>query len=453
MSEGLTAELRTLAESIGVDAFGVAAAHPFRRELLTLQRHKAEGRSGPLRFTYSAPEVATDIKMSFPWAERFVAVGWNYLRDAVAPATAGPVIGRFATSDQYESVRLVAGSLAEHLRQRGFRAEIVIDDNRLVDRAAAIRAGLGWSGKNTMLLTPGHGPWMLLGSVVTDAPLATTEPMQRSCGTCVACIPACPTNAIDEHGLDARRCLSTWLQTAGSIPQWIRPRLGRRIYGCDECLTACPPGKRTLAAAEREPLVNSFSVLLGLNDEQLLEAFAWWYVPRRQGRFIRRNLLVAAGNAGEAEDRAIVEAHMAHPSSMIRGHAYWALARGWGTEARAMLRESLTIDTVPESKDELALALLMVERPEDHRSMLVVDEWAHTDEALRGLALIQGRDEPADLDFLVLHDGGEPSPMPHAGANLVYVEGEPRDIDRPLVSVYDPDRKLKKWRATPSERA
>jgi hypothetical protein len=117
-----------------------------------------------------------------------------------------------------------------------------------------------------------------------------------------------------------------------------------------------------------------------------------------------------------------------------------------------MLRASLMIDTVPESKDELVLALLMVERPEDHRSMLVVDEWAHTDEALRGLALIQGRDEPADLDILVLHDGRKPSSMPRARANLVYVEGEPQDIDRPLVSVYDPDRRIQKWRATSSDR-
>ena len=449
MSETLTAELRALAESGGAAAFGVAGADPFQRELLALQNHKDSGRAGPLRFTYGAPEVATDIRRSFPWAERLVVVGWNYLAVAAAPDPTGPLVGRFATSDQYESVRHVAGALATHLHQNGYRAEVLIDDNRLVDRAGAVRAGVGWSGKNTMLLAPGHGPWMLLGSVVTDAPLTTTDPMQRSCGTCVACIPACPTNALDEQGLDARRCLSTWLQTPGSIPQWIRPLLGRRVYGCDECLTVCPPGTRALAAAETKPSGLTFSELLALSDEQLLDTFSWWYVPRRQGRFIRRNLLVAAGNAGEPEGWALVVSHLTHPSSLIRGHAYWALARGWGGEARSVLRERLPHETVPQARDELVLALIMIEHPAAHRALLAVDEWVGTDEALRGLAVVGAAIGTEGLSLLVLYDGPEPSPIRREGVRLVCVEGtHPADVVQPLFTVYDPDRRLETWRRT-----
>ncbi|HEX9864917.1 MAG TPA: 4Fe-4S double cluster binding domain-containing protein [Acidimicrobiia bacterium] len=441
MSERLTAELRVLAESVGAAGFGVAGADRFQRELLALHNHKASGRAGPLRFTYGAPESATDIRASFPWAERLVVVGWNYLAVAASPDITGPLVGRFATSDQYQPVRQVAEALAAHLRRKGYRAEILIDDNRLVDRAAAVRAGVGWSGRNTMVLAPGHGPWMLLGSVVTDAPLATTDPMQRSCGTCVACIPACPTQALDEHGLDARRCLSTWLQTPGSIPQWIRPLLGRRIYGCDDCLTVCPPGTRALAEAGNRPTGLMFAEMLALDDKELLDSFSWWYVPRRQGRFIRRNLLVAAGNAGEAGSWSPALAHTTHPSSMIRGHAYWALARGWGAEARPVLRERLPIETVPEARDELVLALLMLEHPEAHRSILAVDEWVGADETLLGAAVIGATHlEPVGLTVLVLYEGEVPVPITLEGVTLVCVPADSAEVDRPLVIFNDRDR-------------
>lgn len=440
MSERLTAELRVLAEIAGATGFGVAEADRFQRELLALHNHKASGRAGPLRFTYGAPESATDIRRSFPWAERLVVVAWNYLAVAAHPDATGPLIGRFATSDQYQPVRQIAEAVAAHLRRNGYRAEVLIDDNRLVDRAAAVRAGVGWSGRNTMVLAPGQGPWMLLGSVVTDAPLATTDPMQRSCGTCVACIPACPTRALDEQGLDARRCLSTWLQTPGSIPQWIRPRLGRRIYGCDECLTVCPPGTRALAEAGNQPTGLMFVELLALDDEELLDSFSWWYVPRRQGRFIRRNLLVAAGNAGEAGSWGLALAHSTHPSSMIRGHAYWALARGWGAEALPVLRDRLTIETVPEARDELVLALLMLEHPEAHQSILAVDEWVGTDETLRGAAVMGASLGPGELTVLVLYDGEAPVPIPLEGVTLVCAPADSVEVDQPLVIVSDRDR-------------
>lgn len=453
MPEGLTVELKALAEAQGAAAFGVAGIDPFDRDRLKLQTEKDAGRSGPLRFTYDDPDQATDVTGSFPWAQRLVVIGWDYLADAGAPTAKGAVVGRFATSNHYEAVRGIVSELAAKLRQAGYRAELLIDDNRLVDRAAAARAGIGWVGKSTMVLAPGHGPWMLLGLVVTDAPLTISAPMQRGCGTCVACFPACPTEALSDTGLDARRCLSTWLQAPGSIPQWIRPLLGRRIYGCDDCLTACPPGKRALVATAEKPLDLSFPELLDLADEELLERFSWWYVPRRQGRFLRRNLLVAAGNSAERDALDSIEAHLSHRSSMIRAHATWAMARGFPRMAGVVLREALRTETVPEALNELALALLMVEHPEAHRAVLAADKWVGTDQTLCALAVTGphavGEGEiDSDLELLVIHSGAaRPTPPDLPGTvEMVHVNDGVGVHERPMARVYDPDRRLQDLR-------
>lgn len=425
----LAEELSTLAYRNGAAGFGVTDSQIFSRERTALSASRESGRSGPLRFTYDDPELATDISLSFPWARSLVVVSYDYVQRADTPQDQGAVVGRFATTNHYAGVRRITGAIAEFLRAGGYRAEILSDDNRLVDRAAAVRAGVGWPGKSTMVLAPGHGPWLLLGTVVTDAPIPVSRPMERDCGTCSACIPACPTGALGEWGLDARRCLSTWLQTPGSIPLWIRPLMGRRIYGCDDCLTACPPGGRALAAAGERPGELPFADLLGLPDDVLLDRCSWWYVPRRQGRFIRRNLLVAAGNAKEPETREAVEAHTRHPSSMIRGHAYWAMARGF--DGRRVLRDALDTETVPEARDELMLALLMTEHAGAHAAVLEADERSRGDDSIRALvmvgphALAEGRGID-DLDLVFVgRDGRE----------LIQIEA-------PMVRVYDPDRVL-----------
>ena len=445
MPDRLSAELAEIAVGKGAVAFGVTDAAPFSDALSSLVSSRDSGRSARLGFTYDDPERATNVRHSFPWAERIVVVGWNYLDQSVGPSPTGALVGRFATSDHYEGLREVTLSLVSHLRDGGHMAEPVFDDNRLVDRAAAVRAGVGWSGKSTMVLAPGHGPWMLLGSVVTDAPLEVTVPMQRGCGTCVACLPACPTGAIDARGLDARRCLATWLQTPGSIPQWIRPRLGRRIYGCDDCLTACPPGHRALAAVDSRHEPVPFAELLMLSDAELDERFSWWFVPRRDGRYLRRNVLVAAGNSGEPETRRQLESHLTHRSSMIRGHAAWAMARGFGGSARSTLEDARARETVPEALDELALAVLMVEHPGIHHQLLEIDEKAATTETWRGVALAGLEGGPGHLEILVINDGPAPTDFGHNDLRD-RVTHDPSEFDRPFVIVYDPDQRLESMR-------
>jgi epoxyqueuosine reductase len=363
MSTLTTDDLEKVATDLGAAAFGVTSAAPFASALDTLRAHQANGMSGPLHFTYDDPATATDVARTFPWARSIVVFAYGYLGGWQAPADTGPTIGRFATRDQYAPVREIADGVSRALHHTGAKAEILIDDNRLVDRAAAARAGVGWLGRSTMLLTPGHGPWLLIGSVVTDATLDETRPMRRSCGTCVACMPACPTGAITTDGLDARLCISTWLQAPGSIPLWIRPLVERRIYGCDDCLTSCPPGFPTMERVEIGTARLSFAGLFDLPDEDLLERFEWFYVPHRDARFLRRNLLVAAGNSEDAEAIQPILDHFTHRSSLVRGHAYWALARSLGSGAWTPLRRRHAFETVPDAVEELETAMLMLREP------------------------------------------------------------------------------------------
>lgn len=433
----LTRELIDVARAAGAVSVGATTADELIEGRRRLEMARSQGMAGPLGFTYDDPATATQVRLSYPWARSLLVFGVSYVHDSATPPPSGPIVARFATKDFYQPVRNVASAVTAHLMSGGQRAAILIDDNRLADRAAAIRSGVGWFGRSTMVLAPGAGPWMLLGTVVTDAQLEPTGPMRRDCGTCTACIPACPTGAITDGALDARRCLSTWLQTPGSIPHWVRPILGRRIYGCDDCLTSCPPGHPALRASPKPGTGDtSFTALLAQSDDALLERFDWWFVPRRDGRYIRRNLIVAAGNSGEADVVPQLVGHLASQSSMIRGHAAWSLARSQGVDAVPALRGALAEERAPEAREEMLLALLMVERPGTYGSLLADDEKV-TSEGLGGALALVG----ADIDVDTLPDHGlaslmvtGPSPTPDVEdalvATLIRVNDRARTLER-----------------------
>ncbi|MCL1594956.1 MAG: hypothetical protein M3132_11460 [Actinomycetia bacterium] len=304
---------------------GVTDLAPFPDVESEIVRRSDDGTRGRLGFTFRDPVYSTQPRGSFPWGTSIVVVALPYLQegDGVSP---GRTVARFADGDRYDVMREVLSVLATRITTAGYRAETVFDDDRIIDRAVAQRAGVGWSGKSTMILTPGFGPWVLLGSVVTDAELALSEPMIRTCGTCDACVPACPTGAIVAPGvLDARRCLAAVFQTRGDIPIPLRSLAEGRIYGCDDCLTSCPPGHRALESVEAAPPRLRPSAVLGMNDRDLDAATRHWYVPGCQVRFVRRNALVALGNTGNIDDLGTVAGYAGHPDPMLRRHALWAL--------------------------------------------------------------------------------------------------------------------------------
>jgi epoxyqueuosine reductase len=269
-------------------------------------------------------------------------------------------IARYAWVDHYAELRAALGQVAGRLRSDGWKAVVLADDNSLVDRAAAARAGLGWYGKNANLLLPGRGSWFVLGSVVTDAPLvAASAPVADGCGPCRRCLDGCPTGAIVSPGVvDARRCLAWLLQAPGVFPREYRIALGDRIYGCDDCQEVCPENRRHGRPRPHEGprVVRSAAGVLWLltaSDADVLARHGRWYLHDRDVDQVRRNALVVLGNVGDPSDRAVVDVlrrFLAHPRALLRAHAVWAAARLGLQELLA----SVAGDDDPLVRDELA---------------------------------------------------------------------------------------------------
>ena len=355
----LRRHIDAIAESHHLAAIGVAAVTAFVETRQAIEERLEAGFDAGLTFTFTAPETSTDLRRSFPWAERLVVASRTYLPAAGAPRP-GPdqgVVARFAVDDPYAPLRAGLEEIGESLISAGHRAVVLADDNRLVDRAAAVRAGVGWAGKSTMVLDPRHGPWIVLGSVVTDAKLPVDEPMIRTCGTCDACIPACPTGAIVGPGvLDARRCLAAIAQSPGTIPTELRQAMGLRIYGCDDCLDACPPGAQLLEISTDARGSVDLVELLGAADEDVRLRFSHFYLPKNDPDVLRRNALVALGNQGDPGSVGAVSGYLTHPNPVLRAHAAWALGRIGGRRASAALRTALGRETAREVIDELIAA-------------------------------------------------------------------------------------------------
>lgn len=357
----LTDRLHAAGIRAGLTAIGFAETTPFLQVREAMVRRIESGRSAGMGFTFTDPTRATTVTDSFPWARSLVVAAHGYLPEAGSPGPARPGTGRvarFATGDHYAPLIRALGVMEGLLSEGGHRTGVVVDDARLVDRAAAVRSGVAWWGKSTMALAPGVGPWFLIGSIATDAELSPSSPMQRSCGECVACIPACPTGALDEAGvLDARRCLSHLGQAPGSIPVEFRQAMGDRLYGCDECLTACPPGSRALEEATAERGRIDLVEVLASADRPLRSRFGHFYVPRNQVRHLRRNALVALGNGGDRGMVGVVAGYVGHPDPLLRLHAAWALGRLGGPLARAALRAAMAAERDPEVCAELQAAV------------------------------------------------------------------------------------------------
>ena len=340
MTAALVDELRAVGLAAGLDALGVARAEPFGATRRHLEERRAAGLHGGMHFTYGEPDRATDPSTALPGARSLVVGARSYRRDEPAPPGGrGPLarVARYSWSDHYGPLREALGAVAARLEADGWRTRVLVDDNGLVDREAAYRAGIGWYGKNTNLLLEGRGSWFVLGSVVTDARLPAAVPGADGCGACSRCLPACPTGALVAPGvLDARRCLAHLVQAPGPFPVELRSALGDRLYGCDDCQEVCPPNRANdrhhpppAADEDDEPWVAVLDVLAA-GDDELLRRFGRWYIPRRQPRYLRRNALVVLGNVGDGDDAAVAAAlrrALADADPLVRSHAVWAAAR------------------------------------------------------------------------------------------------------------------------------
>jgi epoxyqueuosine reductase len=238
---------------------------------------------------------------------------------------------RYAWSDHYALLRERLDTLGRWL---GGSYRVLVDENQHVDREAARRAGLGFYGKNTMLITREHGSWVVLGTLVTDVEIEATPPLELDCGSCRLCVDACPTGALDTPGeLDATRCLSYWTQAPEPIPEEYREDLGAMVYGCDICQDVCPWNRAIERRRRTAPLATDSVPAVSLREwlerdgAELVAELDRLYVPRNEPRWLRRNALVAAGNVGTAALAPSIELHTSSDDPVIQDAAVWALGR------------------------------------------------------------------------------------------------------------------------------
>ena len=333
-------EIGELLAGDGIDHVGVTTAEVLHETRGELFRRRDAGLHDGMEFTYRNPERSTDPTRAVAGARSVIVAARSYLtdHDPPIPSEGAPArIGRYAWVDHYAPLRASLRAVARRIRAADHRAVAFADDNSMVDRAVAHRAGLGWYGKNANLLLPGAGSWFVLGSIVTTAHYEPTDTtVADGCGSCRRCIDDCPTGAIVAPGVvDARRCLSWVLQKPGSIPDDLRLAIHDRIYGCDDCQDACPisvrlgPRSTTVLEPQADAWIDALWLLTASDDDIELR-FGHWYVHDRDLRWVRRNALVVVGNVGDPADGRvgpILDRYRSGIDPILAEHATWALAR------------------------------------------------------------------------------------------------------------------------------
>jgi epoxyqueuosine reductase len=338
----LRARLSELARARGFEALGVADV-ALDVDAAYLDRWIDAGRHGEMNYMHKHGTKRSRPGELVPGTVRVLTARMNYwppdaraAGDTLADPEAA-YVSRYALGRDYHKIlRNALQGLADDIQAQvgpmGYR--VFVDSGPVLERALARKAGLGWVGKHTNLIARDAGSYFFIGEILTDLPLPLDEPVGAHCGTCSACIPACPTGAITApYQLDARRCISyLTIELHGAIPVELRRMMGNRIYGCDDCQLVCPWNKFARAAAHPD-----FKIRHRLDSSRLDELFAWTeaeFLSRTAGSAIRRigyerwlrNIAVALGNAPASHEvlRAL-EARRDDSSALVREHVAWAI--------------------------------------------------------------------------------------------------------------------------------
>jgi len=340
----LLADLSRWSQELGFARLGVARIDLARDEAHFLDWLRA-GFNGEMRYMARHGVKRSRPAELLPGTVSCISVRMNYwpkdAADAEATLADGSVgyVSRYALGrDYHKLMRTRLQKLCDRLKSvvGPFGHRVFTDSAPVLEKALARNAGLGWIGKHTNLIDRDAGSYFFLGEIYLDLDLPGDEPASAHCGSCSACMPACPTGAIvAPYRLDARRCISyLTIELAGSIPLEFRRAIGNRIYGCDDCQLVCPWNKFARPTAERD-----FAVRHGLDNSQLGELFAWseaQFLERTRGSAIRRigyerwlrNIAVALGNAPTSPALlAALRSRAQHPSPVVREHVQWALAQ------------------------------------------------------------------------------------------------------------------------------
>ena len=338
------AELTPLAKAqaygLGFDLVGVAALGP-AETAAAFEAWVARGYAGDMHYLARGAERRRDTRLPVPGATTAIVVGMSY----GGREPPGPV-ARYARGDDYHDVMLARlRELHDWIAERAgreVRSKAYVDTGPILERDLARRAGLGWFGKNTMLVNPHLGSFFFLGALLVDIELAPDEPFEADrCGTCTRCLDACPTDAfVGPRALDATRCISyLTIELRGAIPKELREQVGDRLYGCDVCQDVCPWNVRFAGALAEESPYAARGVLadrdartlareiLAMDDEGFRAAFKGSPMKRAKLRGLKRNAAVVLGNVGDGDDRAALAAALEDGEPLVREHAAWALAQ------------------------------------------------------------------------------------------------------------------------------
>ncbi|MBE3595677.1 MAG: tRNA epoxyqueuosine(34) reductase QueG [Hydrogenibacillus sp.] len=370
----LKAELKAAAREIGLDAVGVTTAEPFLDLRPKLEAYYQNGYD--TGFEKGSIDERVDPRRTMPWAQSIVAAAMAYpsrLRNAPKsiPGAHRGFIARSAWGRDYHLVlRERLKTLFDWIRARvpEARGEVMVDTGVLSDRAVAERAGIGWIGKNGMLITPTYGSFVYLGELILDLPLPPDEPMEERCGTCTKCLTACPTDAFVRPGqLDGKKCLSYHTQTKGMVPLPFREKLGNRLYGCDTCQVVCPYNQGVNAehhddfAPDPEVVKPLLLPLVGMPKKTFRQTFAKTAAGWRGKRTLERNAIIALAHFRATYAVPVLAERLnADARPVIRGTAAWALGKIGGEAARAALRSAQEKEADPEVQAEIASALKML---------------------------------------------------------------------------------------------
>jgi epoxyqueuosine reductase len=379
----LASRIKRHASELGFDVVGIAPAHE-SAHAAHYARWVEAGYAGEMGYLAREDAIAkrADPGLVVPGAKSAVVVARGYFtaepEGEVEPShdPMRAVFARYARNDDYHELlkeRLIElqNWIDQELLPVGGRA--YVDTGPVLERELAQRAGLGWQGKNCMLIQPRRGSYFFLGVVLLDVELAYDEPFRRDhCGSCSRCIRACPTGALlgrDESGapvMDATRCISyLTIEIKGAIPRELRPLIGNRIYGCDICQEVCPHNSPKFVQVTSEaafwPRAGAHGAklieLMGMDQTEFSRRFKNSPVKRAKRRGLLRNVAVALGNWGAAEAVPALVAALSDEEPLIRGHAAWALGRIGTAEAMERLRGRAAVETDDWVQDELALAL------------------------------------------------------------------------------------------------
>jgi epoxyqueuosine reductase len=398
-----TTTIKEYAYSLGFDIVRITSAREFPEAEQVIKERLAQGLMDGLPwFTTERAGVSCHPDALLPGASSIIALAMVYLTEQPDECVDGIPRGRvsrYAWGDDYhEIIKPRLQQFAAWLRAYGqnevgeVETRVFVDTGRMVDRAVAQRAGLGWYGKNTNILTRGWGSWVFLAEIVTNLPLGGDAgkfydtPAKASCGSCEICLHACPTAALPApYVLDNTRCISyLTIELRGSIPLELRPLMGNLIFGCDICQEVCPVNKvaeRRLGLRKdggisssssqpvhfrprqefrpRESIGSSPELipLLSLTEEQFRERFRFSPIRRTKRRGLLRNVCVALGNSGDQQAVPALIGALHDDEPLIRGHAAWALGRIGGEQAKKALEEALPCEGDEEVRKEIRCAL------------------------------------------------------------------------------------------------